>query len=166
MNQPSSTNESGGSYGALRLIGILKLAEGVLIFVVACGILRLVHHDVAEMVAHAAAAVKIDPHNEYLHRLVAGLGVLDDQRLKELSAGSFFYSAVRLVEGIGLLRRKRWAEYLVLILTGALLPVELHELVHRPSWIKGGVLAANLAIVAYLIVNLRHGRTQRFMPPG
>jgi uncharacterized membrane protein (DUF2068 family) len=60
-----------------------------------------------------------------------------------------------VVEGIGLIRRQRWAEYLTVVATSLLLPVELYELAHRPTAGKAAVLAANVGVVVYLVVQLR-----------
>ncbi len=64
---------------------------------------------------------------------------------------AFFYAAIFLIEGVGLYLRKHWAEYMVLISTGSLLPVEFYELYLRLAWWKFAVLLGNLLIVAYLI---------------
>ncbi len=42
---------------------------------------------------------------------------LDDRKLKAIGAGTFFYAALLLTEGIGLLLRRRWAEYFTVIVT-------------------------------------------------
>jgi uncharacterized membrane protein (DUF2068 family) len=146
----------------LRLIALLKLLEGFLILGMAVGVLKLLHHDVAAVVANWITAFRIDPHNEHIHLLLTKLGVLDDHRLKEISAGSFVYAALRLTEGTGLLFKKRWAEYFTAIATGLLIPLEIHEL-----WVHGGlpraaVLAVNLAVVWYLVAMLR--RTKEHPP--
>jgi uncharacterized membrane protein (DUF2068 family) len=155
LSPPTATRQPDGM---LRLIALGKLAEGLLILCVAIGVLRLVHHDVAAMAARWVAAFKVDPHNEYIHRALEGLGLLDDRRLRELSAGSFVYAGVRLVEGVGLWMRKRWAEYFVVIATGALVPLEIVELARRATFPKAAVLVINLAIIAYLVAMLRRGR--------
>jgi uncharacterized membrane protein (DUF2068 family) len=47
----------------------------------------------------------------------------------------------------------------VVIATGALLPWELVAAVRKPGWLRIGILAANAAVVAYLLVAVV--RTQR-----
>ncbi len=139
----------------LELIGALRLAEGMLVLTVAIGVLRLVHHDVAQTLAAWSAAVRIDPHNEYLHALLARLGLLSDQQLQEISAGSFIYGGLKLIEGFGLWRGKRWAEYLTSIAIGLMIPLEIYELLRHPTIAKAVLLVVNIAVVVYLIVNLR-----------
>jgi uncharacterized membrane protein (DUF2068 family) len=150
--------DSGKSDGVLRLIALQKLVEGTLILGMAVGVLKLLHHDVAAVVTDRVTALRIDPHNEYIHLMLAKLGVLDDHRLKQISAGSFVYAALRLTEGTGLLLRKRWAEYFTAIATGLLIPLEIHELFVHVSLPKAAVLVINVAVVWYLVASLRRPR--------
>jgi uncharacterized membrane protein (DUF2068 family) len=52
---------------------------------------------------------------------------------------------------VGLWLDQLWAEYLTAIATSLLIPFELYEPVHSPSIWKALGLAANIAIVAYLV---------------
>ena len=83
------------------------------------------------------------------------LGVVDDRRLEQISAGSFIYAGLRLTEGIGLLFNQRWAEYLVVIATAILIPLEIHEILRRVSFPRIAVFVVNVAVMCYLIANLR-----------
>jgi uncharacterized membrane protein (DUF2068 family) len=161
-NQPSShestTAASQKNNRVLRLIGSLRLLEGLLVLAMAIGALKLLHHDVATVVAEWIRAIRIDPHNEFIHALLARLGLLDDQQLKEISAGSFVYAGLKLTEGGGLSCGKRWAEYLTVVATGVMIPLEVYEVIRQPSWLKAVVLLVNVAVVWYLVVNLRRTR--------
>jgi uncharacterized membrane protein (DUF2068 family) len=148
----------------LWIIAAFKLAEGVLILFVAVGVLKLLHHDVAAVVADWISALRIDPHNEYIHWLFAKLGVLDDHRLKQISAGSFVYATLRITEGIGLLCRQRWAEYLVVIATGLFIPLEVYEILKHASAPRIFVFVINLGVMGYLIANLYRTR-RKDSPP-
>jgi len=153
-SQPNREERKSGSAG-LILIGSFKLAKAVLLLLVAIGALRLVHKDIAETVAHWVEVFRVDPDNRFIHRILAKIFAVTPKQLKELSAGTFFYAALLLTEGIGLLWRKHWAEYFTVITTAALVPLEVYELVKRVSVSKGAVLAINIAIVWYLVVRLR-----------
>jgi uncharacterized membrane protein (DUF2068 family) len=61
------------------------------------------------------------------------------------------YGLLECVEGVGLALRRRWAEYLVVLATGAFLPLEVSEVLHRPTALKVGALIVNIAIVVYLV---------------
>lgn len=57
---------------------------------------------------------------------------------------------------MGLLLRKRWAEYFTIVTTAGLIPLELYELARHVSLAKIVVLMLNVAIVIYLIRRVRH----------
>jgi uncharacterized membrane protein (DUF2068 family) len=91
--------------------------------------------------------------------LLTRFSILDEKKLRELSVGTFFYSALLLTEGTGLLLRKHWAEYFTIIATSSFVPLEVYEIIRRATYVKGIVLLLNVAAVAYLAMNLR--RNQR-----
>jgi uncharacterized membrane protein (DUF2068 family) len=61
------------------------------------------------------------------------------------------YAILEGTEAVGLWRGRRWAEYLTFIATALLLPLEIYEIAHRPTVLKGVTLAINLAVVLYLV---------------
>jgi uncharacterized membrane protein (DUF2068 family) len=142
---------------SLLLIAVFKLIKGVLLLVVAIGTLHLLHRDLAETVTHWVNILRVDPDNHFIHGLLARVFRVSPKQLKALSAGSFFYAGLLLTEGIGLLLRKRWAEYFTIITTGGLIPLELYELSRHVTPVKLVVLAVNVAIVVYLIARVRRG---------
>jgi uncharacterized membrane protein (DUF2068 family) len=139
----------------LRLIAAFKLLKGLALLALGIGALGLLHKDVAALVMHWISVFQVDPHSHYMNLLLAKLSILDDRRLKELSVGTFIYSAVFLTEGTGLALGKRWAEYLTIGTTASLLPLEIYELAKHASIGKVLALVINLAVVVYLIVELR-----------
>jgi len=141
--------------GGLRLIAAFKLLKGLALLALGIGALKLLHKDVAAVVEHWINIFQVDPHSRYIQLLLAKLSIVDDRRLKELSVGTFIYSAIFLAEGVGLALGKRWAEYLTIVTTASLLPLEVYELVKHVGIGKGVALAINLAVVAYLILELR-----------
>jgi uncharacterized membrane protein (DUF2068 family) len=62
------------------------------------------------------------------------------------------------IEGWGLWREKRWAEYLTVIVTASLIPLEIWEIIRHLTWLKVAALALNIAIVLYLLHLLRRRR--------
>ena len=139
----------------LRLIAAFKLLKGLALLALGIGALHLLHKDVEAIVVHWINVFQVDPHGHYIHLLLAKLSILDDRRLKELSVGTFIYSAIFLTEGIGLAMGKRWAEYLTIVSTASLLPLEIYELARHASIGKVLALVINLTVVAYLIFELR-----------
>ena len=146
-----------GSRGLL-LIAAFKLIKGFALLALAIGALQLLHKDVAAQVAQWIDVLRVDPHNHYIQEALAKLGMVDDRKLKALSVGTFFYSALYLTEGIGLSLRKRWAEYVTIISTASLLPLEVFEIVKQVSAPKILLLLINIAVVVYLVIEVRRPR--------
>jgi uncharacterized membrane protein (DUF2068 family) len=146
----------------LLLIAAFKLLKGLLLLAVGIGALKLLHKDVAAELARWVDLFRVDPGNFFIHRLLARLSIVDDRKLRELSFGTFFYSGLLLTEGVGLALRKRWAEYFTIIVTTSFIPLELWELAKRVSWAKIIVLLINIAVVVYLVIEVRrnHNTTE------
>jgi uncharacterized membrane protein (DUF2068 family) len=73
-------------------------------------------------------------------------------RWRQLGFVSLLYASVFTVEGVGLWLERRWAEYLTIVTSSLLLPFEFIAVMHHVTLVRVGVLLANAAIVAYLIV--------------
>jgi uncharacterized membrane protein (DUF2068 family) len=138
----------------LTLIGLFKLLKGASLIAVGVGALSLLHRDVAQVLAHWIAAFQLDPHRLLIHRLLERATHLDERTLAELGVGTFFYAALFLTEGIGLLFRRRWAEYLTAFATASLIPLEAYELVRRFTVPRLVVITINVAVVVYLVARL------------
>jgi uncharacterized membrane protein (DUF2068 family) len=144
-----------------RIIGAMKLASALLLGVAGFGIFRLLNRDLGEALEHIASRLHLDPENRLVHEIVYRAAGIDRAHLKALGAGTFFYALLEGLEGVGLLLRRRWAEYLTVIATGLLLPLEVYEIARKPNALRVGVLLANLAILAYLIIKLIQGHRAR-----
>jgi uncharacterized membrane protein (DUF2068 family) len=139
----------------LRLIAAFKIFKGLVLFAVGIGAVKLLHKDVAFEVERWADIFRVDPNNHYIHRLMERFSILDARKLKELSVGTFFYSALLLTEGVGLMLGKRWAEYFTIVATSSFIPLEVYELTKRVSSPRLVVLLINVAVVVYLVIELR-----------
>jgi uncharacterized membrane protein (DUF2068 family) len=135
----------------LYLIGAFKLAKGLVLLAVGIGALKLLDRQTAAKVYQWANAIRADPGNRYIHKLLGRFSTLNEKTLRELGVGTFFYSGLLLTEGAGLLLRKHWAEYFTLIVTSSFIPLEVYEIVRRASFAKGFVLVLNVAVVVYLV---------------
>jgi len=142
----------------LLLIAAFKLLKGLALRALGIGALNLLHKNVAAEVARWIDLLRIDPQNQYIQKLLAKIGRIDARKLKELSIGTFLYSAVFLTEGVGLTLQKRWAEYVTILTTASLLPLEVYEIVKRFSVAKTVVLLINIAVVMYLVYEVRRTR--------
>lgn len=138
----------------LYIIGIYKLVEASLLAAAGFGVLRLLHKDVGEVLQHWVHVLRADPDNRYVHALLSKAFSISPKQLREFSAGTFIYAALRLAEGIGLVMRKRWGEYLTVVVTAMFIPLEMWELARHFTWLKVVISAGNIAIVIYLINGL------------
>ena len=145
----------------IRLIAFFELLKGTLVAIGALGLLTMIHKDVGNLLNEAVLRLRVDPDNRYIHVLITRLSGATPHQLEAVSAGSFLYTALRYVEGLGLLWRQRWAAYVTVIATTALIPLEVFELTRRVSWLKLVVIAMNVAVVWYLVARLRNERTSR-----
>lgn len=133
----------------------IKLVKGILLLLVAIKLLTLINRDVGEWFANFIARHRIDSDNRLVHGLIEKLAGIDRNELIAFSVGSFLYSALQLTEGIGLWLEKRWAEFLTVIATALLVPVEIYEIIEKFTLLRVAALLVNLFIVWYLATRLR-----------
>ena len=141
--------------GVLRLIAALKIFKSLLLIGLALATLKLVHGDVEEIVASWARHLHLRPEGRVVGAVLERVGGMQTRTLETAIAGMLVYAALLMAEGIGLLLRKRWAEYFTIILTGAFIPLETYEVMRHVTPIRLVVVVVNVAIVAYLVVRVR-----------
>lgn len=153
---PSAQGTPGPKAGAvvrhrwLELIGLLKLLQCAFFVAMGFGLLRMLHHDVYMFALQAVETLHLDPDRLMIARLLDKVSLVTDHRLKQLSALVFLYASLDCVEGVGLMLEKRWAEFLTLGLTVALLPFELFKLIQHPNHWTLLIFLINIAIAVYL----------------
>ena len=156
------TQEGGGS--TLRIIAGFKLAEALLLIVAGLGALGLldqvVQHELVEWLDDLSLREGRRLTSELAGQAAHLLGTMPGHRLLWIAVGCFGYGCVFIVEAVGLWLRKRWAEYLTIVVTASLLPLELIELTHRVSIGKVLTLLVNLLVLGYLVWNVAKKREQ------
>ncbi len=159
MHLPSRTG-----YFGFRVLGFLKFASGLLAVVFGLAFVRFMNHDPGTSVERWSAHLGLDPHNHFINWIMSALTGIDRSRLRAIQAGTFFYAILHLIEGIGLIFEQDWAGYLVVIATSSLVPFEIYEIVQKHSLVRITALLVNLAIVAYLVIQLRKHHAARKKP--
>jgi len=137
----------------LRVIAIWKLSHAAFFIAVGFGLLRLKHHHstVTDFLQdYIVIPYHLDPENKWVDWTLDKASMLSPH-LAFFGWTAFFYAALFAVEGFGLFMRKHWAEYMVVIVTGSLLPWEIEALFKTLAWWKFGLVIGNLLIVSYLI---------------
>jgi uncharacterized membrane protein (DUF2068 family) len=83
--------------------------------------------------------------------LLTHIANLRPHSLFVLALFAFGYGAVSAAEAVGLWLEKRWAEYLTAVATAAFLPIEIHELIKRVTFLRVAALIVNVAILVWIV---------------
>jgi len=84
--------------------------------------------------------------------LLTRLGHIRPHSLLVLALFAGIYALVSALESIGLWRERRWAEYLTVLTTAGFLPIEIHELIQKITFVRVGAMVVNIAILVYLVL--------------
>ena len=142
-------------FNVLRTIALYKLVKVLLLLALAYGEVRLSDASLAAKLVNWASARPLGLEHDVATRFLEWFSGLSESRLHALRIVTLAYAAVFATEGIGLWLQKRWAEWLTVIVTASLIPLEVWELIVRPNIGKAVVLIANTAIVIYLAWHVR-----------
>jgi uncharacterized membrane protein (DUF2068 family) len=146
----------------LRLIAINRAAHFVVLALLSLAILLFsanradLRHTVYRVITDLQGGVASDAHARtgLLHD-VDRLFSLQSSRLHLFAVVALVYAIVEGVEAVGLWYGRRWAEYLTLIVTASLLPLEVYELAHHTTVFKVLAFVLNVAVVVYLLLAKR-----------
>jgi uncharacterized membrane protein (DUF2068 family) len=142
----------------LQLLALFKFAKTTLLLATGFGALGLLDPDAAAALLQWSTTVAPAGERRVLEHLLAHALSLPRERLELVAAAAFAYAALFATEGTGLWLGRRWAEYLTLVATLSLVPIELLELARRPGSGVVSALILNLAVAAYLWWRIRPGR--------
>ena len=145
--------------GLIRLIAIFKFLKAGLLIALGIGLFKLLHKDLGDVLQHWCEAMRLDPGSHFVNLALEKAAHVSPEQVKKLGLVSFLYAGLFLAEGTGLWLQKRWGEWLTVIITSSLVPVEIYEIYRHFSPVKVGVLVVNVAIVLYLIYHMRRGST-------
>jgi len=142
----------------LRIIGFFKLITATLLTCISFGAFRLMGENAGETLEHFILQLHLDPERHWINLALTSIAGVDPARLKVISAATLCYATLYIIEGIGLLRGKHWAEYMVVIITGSLLPFEMYEVAMKASTPRIAIMLVNITMLIYLIRQLRRDR--------
>ncbi|MFN2592243.1 MAG: DUF2127 domain-containing protein [Candidatus Dormibacteria bacterium] len=142
---------------AIRLITVERFVKGAVLLVGGLALLVVSNHGdtVPRIAGDLQNELNLSPGRGVLRQVYATTIIRfgNYSRLHEdaVAAGAMLYGALEVFEGVGLLLRRRWAEYLVLVATAAFLPLEIGELLHSATPLKAAALILNIVIILYLV---------------
>lgn len=142
----------------LQLIAVFKFLKAILFVLAALGAFGLMQQGLADQAREWGAALAFGSGQRIVRHLVTQLLGLSRSKIAALGVVALFYAALFLTEGIGLWRERRWAEYLTVIATGSLIPLELYEIARHATLLRIATFIVNVVVVVYLIVRLRRPR--------
>lgn len=146
----------------LMLIAAFKLSQALLFIAAGISVLRLVNHNLPDLVLRWARHMHFSPESHFVDFILGRVSIVDDKLLRRFGVGLFAYAAVGTVEGIGLYLEKTWAEYMTLLITASFLPWELYEVFKRVTLVHSGLLVVNILVLLYLLkVVVERGKRQR-----
>ncbi len=149
----------------LKIIAIFKIVQGALLLSLGLSLLFLHSRthwldgisdwvDGELMVVHSQAV---------LYLLTRLQDVVAGGLLRVTGFVSLFYAAILFTEGIGVYLQKRWAEMLMVLATGALIPLEARHAWLSPSVVSILILAVNCFIVWFLYRVLQREKREEKM---
>jgi len=146
------------AFEPLRWIGAYRLVKGVLALIAAVMLLRLMHDDLPATALHWMHRLRIDEDSRIGVFVLKKVVDIPPARIGLVAAFMLGYMLVAFAEGIGLILRKTWAEWLTVLSTFALVPLEIDELARRPTWTRALILVLNILMVIYLIYRIQRDR--------
>lgn len=171
----------------LFLIGVFEIVKTVLFVIAAAGVAHLVNRNTQVELTKLLHAFRLSGDRAFIKDLLLRANLITDPGKRILTGVLLLYAGLHATEGIGLLLRKRWAEYFTVIMTALPLPFEVWVLVHHAKHsplsrlapadqtvpvllsshvfeLKIAVLIINVGIVLYLIRALKNGRRHGLQP--
>jgi len=139
----------------LYFIASFKIGKGVLLLLMALGILALVGKDLQDVFERLVRWFRLDPDRRFFAAIGDWLDQIKPANVRWVGIITGLYSLFSLVEGVGLALRVSWAGWLAIGESAFFIPMEVRELMARPHWLVFGVLALNVWIVWYLFTNRR-----------
>ena len=119
------------------------------------GVLHFANRDIISLAERLVENFHLAPGKSYVAHALSRVSNVTPKQLHEIGIVAFVYAGLFLLEGIGLWGIKRWGEWITVVITGSLLPLEIYESIHHPTVLRVAVLLMNAAIVMYLVRRIR-----------
>jgi uncharacterized membrane protein (DUF2068 family) len=145
----------------IQAIAVFKFVKAILFVLAALGAFGLMQQGIAERAREWGSALAFTSGQHIARQAITFLTSLSPSRIGALGFVALFYAALFATEGIGLWRERRWAEYLTVIATGSLIPLEIWEIMRHPTPLRFATFGVNVIVVIYLVVRLRRPHGER-----
>lgn len=142
----------------VKLIIVERIAKAAVLLLLAIGLIVAGRGGLlATWARYGQEQLNLDAGDNLISDLFFKLLVLIGQysHINALALGAIAYALLEGTEGVGLAMRRRWAEYLTVIATGLLIPLEIYEVINKVTVFRAGALLVNLFVVGYLAYRKR-----------
>ena len=137
----------------LYAIIAIKLVKGLLFVLLSVVAYTLSDNDLPAEFRNLLHFLRVNPERKFFADLGLQIGKLTEANVLWVAAATLFYSLFSLVEGVGLIARISWACWLAIGESAFFIPIEVYELIRKPSWTVLVILGINVVIVWYLLKN-------------
>jgi len=144
----------------LRFLALERGIRGLLLLALAYGVWRFDgHRDALKQVFNSylpsliplAEKLGVDLQETGPVNLIQQAFAAKHSTLLLVALGVLAYGALELVEAFGLWFMKRWGEYVAVVGTSLFVPLEIHEIVAKVTWLRVAALVINLFAIAYIL---------------
>jgi uncharacterized membrane protein (DUF2068 family) len=151
----------------LKLIAVFKILQGLLLVGLSASLFFLNSRTLwLEQISNWADDELLLHHSRAVLFLLEKLQTaLAAGQLRATALLALFYAAILFTEGFGVYFQKRWAEYLMIFATGALIPLEVRHMWHQPTVGAVTLLVINCFIVWFLYRVLKREPLPAPRPP-
>lgn len=135
----------------LRGIAVFKLCKCVALILIAIGAFEVAQASVFGRISHWLHHLPLAEGHLIVHDAIVTLLGLTPQRIHLIGFVACGYACLFGIEGYGLWRERRWAEYLTVVATASLIPFEIWAMVEKLTALRVLAVLVNMAIVAWLL---------------
>ncbi|MEB3188528.1 MAG: DUF2127 domain-containing protein [bacterium] len=137
------------------LIVAFKAFLGLLYVAVGIGAFSLRDRNIEELLLQLVDTISLDRDSHLVESAFKLLPMVTPGLLRNIAIGTLAYGTIEFIQAFGLYYRQLWAEWLIIVFTILLVPVEIYEIVKHATPVKFVVLALNVVIVWYLVKRQR-----------
>jgi uncharacterized membrane protein (DUF2068 family) len=140
----------------IELIAIFKFVKVAGLLAISFGLIKLLDPHVGETLQSWVFALSDSATHPHVLDALVKVTSLSARQIQTFGVIALAYATLYMIEGIGLWHQSRWAEYLTIVATSLLIPLEVYEITRRVTVPRVTALVVNLAAVIYLVYRLRH----------
>jgi uncharacterized membrane protein (DUF2068 family) len=141
--------------GLLAWIAGYKLIKAVIAITGAIILIRLGRQNLVDVAHRWLTALGLDPEGRFGTHVIARVGHFNPQHLHFMVVVFFSYAVLYCAEAVGLLLEKRWAEWLTVVQTLILVPLEVYAIYRHPGPWTFIALSLSVGVVLYLVWRIR-----------